>query len=273
MTIDKILNIIHKTIYQFFDVCDGEAPMSDKDKLLLKVNKAICNNLKTLEQTDVTDICVGELISRQAGIEALEQIRYALWEIDIPSPTVPEYIEHHEQVQSVMKRIDEIREKMERLPSVEPEKCGDCISRSEAIRVASGYCHPSNVPSELSKLPSVEPELATNLQPTCNQLASDCISRDAVIGLKTIAPIAPVMNGEAVHYEEVVFVRDLEKLPSVKPERKLMEWKYTTHYGKPYRVCPQCGAERLNDHSTGWNYCPCCGVGMMEVQNEKEESN
>lgn len=48
----EILNIIHKTIYQFFDVCgdDEEAPMSDRDKLLLEVNKAICNNLNALEQ-------------------------------------------------------------------------------------------------------------------------------------------------------------------------------------------------------------------------------
>lgn len=48
----EILDVIHKTIYQFFDVCgdNEEAPMSDKDKLLLEVNKAICNNLKALEQ-------------------------------------------------------------------------------------------------------------------------------------------------------------------------------------------------------------------------------
>lgn len=47
----EILDVIHKTIYQFFDACgDDEVPMSDKDKLLLEVNKAICNNLKTLEQ-------------------------------------------------------------------------------------------------------------------------------------------------------------------------------------------------------------------------------
>lgn len=47
----EILDVIHKTIYQFFDVCgdNEEAPMSDKDKLLLEVNKAICNNLKALE--------------------------------------------------------------------------------------------------------------------------------------------------------------------------------------------------------------------------------
>ncbi len=48
---------------------------------------------------------------------------------------------------------------------------------------------------------------------------SDLISREAVLGLKTIAPIAPVINGEDVHYEEVIFVRDLEKLPSVEPEK------------------------------------------------------
>lgn len=56
----EILNVIHNTIYQFFDVCndDEEVPMSDKDKLLLKVNKAICNNLKALEQEkwDATEI-------------------------------------------------------------------------------------------------------------------------------------------------------------------------------------------------------------------------
>ena len=48
--IKEILDIIHKTIYQFFDVHsdDEEVPMSDKDKLLLEVNKAICNNLKEM---------------------------------------------------------------------------------------------------------------------------------------------------------------------------------------------------------------------------------
>ena len=53
----EILNVIHNTIYQFFDVCDDdeEVPMSDKDKLLLEVNKAICNNLKALEQQPCED--------------------------------------------------------------------------------------------------------------------------------------------------------------------------------------------------------------------------
>lgn len=42
-----------------------------------------------------------DLISRQAAIDALDEIRHALWEIDRPSPTAPEYVELHEQVQSV----------------------------------------------------------------------------------------------------------------------------------------------------------------------------
>ena len=63
---NEILNTIHKTIYQFFDVCedDEEVPMSDKDKLLLEVNKAICNNLKALEQESVLDKIRAEIIEK-----------------------------------------------------------------------------------------------------------------------------------------------------------------------------------------------------------------
>lgn len=48
----EILDVIHNTIYQFFDVCsdDEEVPMSDKNRLLLEVNKAICNNINALPQ-------------------------------------------------------------------------------------------------------------------------------------------------------------------------------------------------------------------------------
>ena len=54
--IKTITDIVHKTIYQFFDVCsdDEEVPMSDKDNLLLEVNKALCNNIKALEQEPKT---------------------------------------------------------------------------------------------------------------------------------------------------------------------------------------------------------------------------
>ena len=65
----EILDVVHKTIYQFFDVCgdNEEVPVSDKDKLLLEVNKAICNNLKALEQEPCEDA-----ISREAVINTIE---------------------------------------------------------------------------------------------------------------------------------------------------------------------------------------------------------
>lgn len=65
--IKTIIDIVHKTIYGFFDVCDEEeTSMTDKDKLLLKINKAICTNIRALEQ----ELCE-DCISRQAVIIAL----------------------------------------------------------------------------------------------------------------------------------------------------------------------------------------------------------
>lgn len=48
----------------------------------------------------------------------------------------------------------------------------DLISRKQAIRIASGYCHWTNIPAELAKLPSVIPKHCT-----------DAISRQAVLDL------------------------------------------------------------------------------------------
>ena len=72
--------------------------------------------IKALEQQPCEDT-----ISRQAAIDALDEIRHALWEIDIPSPTVPEYIEHHEQVQSVWKLLDKKQKEFYAMPSAQSE--------------------------------------------------------------------------------------------------------------------------------------------------------
>lgn len=50
ITKQSALDMIHKTIYGFFDISDddSEEPISDKDKLLLEINKAICNGIKDL---------------------------------------------------------------------------------------------------------------------------------------------------------------------------------------------------------------------------------
>lgn len=78
MTREEILDVVHKTIYQFLNVCENEETMSDKDKLLLKVNKAICNNIKALKQEPGED-CV----SRQAVLNLLNlfnKTNYYSWE-------------------------------------------------------------------------------------------------------------------------------------------------------------------------------------------------
>ena len=50
MTKDAVIDVVHKTIYGFLDVVadDSEEPINEKDKLLLEVNKAICNAIKEM---------------------------------------------------------------------------------------------------------------------------------------------------------------------------------------------------------------------------------
>lgn len=50
MTKDAVIDVVHKTIYGFFDVVadDSEEPMNEKDELLLEVNKAVCNAVKEM---------------------------------------------------------------------------------------------------------------------------------------------------------------------------------------------------------------------------------
>ena len=111
----EILDVIHKTIYQFFDVYgdDEEVPMSDKDKLLLKVNKAICNNLKALEQQPCEDA-----ISRQAVLGCLTATK--------------------------LKKFDFIlhaREEIKKLPPVTPQpKTGHWIDRFPTKECKCSVC-------------------------------------------------------------------------------------------------------------------------------------
>lgn len=55
-----VIEFIHKTICGFFDIAsdDSEEPISDKDKLLLEVNKAICNGIRDLPSAQPESMCV-----------------------------------------------------------------------------------------------------------------------------------------------------------------------------------------------------------------------
>lgn len=93
----------------------------------------------------------------------------------------------------------------------------------------------------------------------------DCISREAVI--KTIAEW---LFSKEFHYTNATeYLRKrLDELPSVTPQPKIRRWNFTKHYGRDYYVCSACGMERMDDHSSGWNYCPNCGAKMQEAKDE-----
>ena len=142
----EILDVIHDTIYQFFDVCgdDEEAPMSDKDKLLLEVNKAICNNLKTLEQEPCEDC-----ISRQAAIDAI-----------CKACSVDDDYYECDGYPKTSTWCDELVA-LRALPSVTPQpKTGHWIAvENEEMEMVGYYCSECDLP--------METEQRTNFCPNC----------------------------------------------------------------------------------------------------------
>lgn len=74
---------------------------------------------------------MARLIDRQVAIEAIKEIRDKIWDVDIPSPTVPEYIEHHQQMIHLMNECDNKLHELYLLPSAQPEiiRCKECLWR------------------------------------------------------------------------------------------------------------------------------------------------
>jgi hypothetical protein len=73
--------------------------------------------------------------------------------------------------ESVCKAINEI-------PPANPiESCKDAIDRAEAIKVASGYCHPANVAKELAKLPPVTPQPKIGHCKDCKYFEYDSVAK------------------------------------------------------------------------------------------------
>lgn len=70
---EAVVNTIHKTVYGFFDIADddSEEPINDKDKLLLSVNKAVCNAIK-----DLPSVTPKQKVGKWIDVEGLEG---ALW--------------------------------------------------------------------------------------------------------------------------------------------------------------------------------------------------
>ena len=126
----------------------------------------------------------------------------------------------------------------------------DLIRRSDAIRIASGYCHWTNIPKELAKLPSVNPI-------PCE----DAISRqEAIDVINTAWTIDDLDN-----LKNAMITDMIKELPSVSTE-KTGRWILTDKEEEIYchvAICSVCGKESINEGVD--DYCSWCGA-KMEVE-------
>ena len=150
------------------------------------------------------------------------------------------------------------------IKALDQAPCIDAISRSEAIRVASGYCHFTNIPDELAKLPSVNPK-------PCE----DAISRRLLkyLGAECIA--------KRDENDNLIPLGSVDSLPSVSTE-KTGRWIMPVQddgMSDPiyYQVrCSECGFDldpqtwHQELHQYGADkYCPNCGANMFEPQESE----
>jgi hypothetical protein len=84
-----------------------------------------------------------DLINRRVAIDALRAIKHGLWEIDIPSPTVPEYVEHHEQIKNMMEIVDGWIKRVKEEPAVDAVpviRCRDCVHNDLPPTAGNALC-------------------------------------------------------------------------------------------------------------------------------------
>ena len=158
--------------------------------------------------------------------------------------------------------IRELLDELENLPTIQPvvtdTNVGDTISRQAALNICKGAIDLWHgqlgegalvaVRDRISELPSVQPELAKDINAPIN----DTISRQAAIDA------LDCING----VEEV-----LRSLPSVQPEPKEGHWiRHRDPFGGEQYECSECGVLwEFNDGTPADNeayFCPKCGTKM-----------
>lgn len=135
----------------------------------------------------------------------------------------------------------------------------DLIDRQEAIRIASGYCHPANIAMELAKLPSAQQgwieQIKWERDTAIAQLKelgyglgekmrtdADTISRQAAID-----EITEYGSGDSVHMSVGELKRRIEQLPSAQPESPCNLCIYNPPSSMDGKPCCACPAERRED--------------------------
>lgn len=145
--------------------------------------------------------------------------------------------------------------------ALEQEPCDDLIRRQAVLDIVDDYSvSQSNVEdvtqdciSDVIALPSVQ-----------SKTDGDCISRKDLLKKCVYTPIAPVIKGDSVHYEDIVFARDIINAEPIQQEPKTVLYS-GDGYADGYMVydmaeCPNCGYE-YEDGDKDWKepFCPHCG--------------
>ena len=95
-----------------------------------------------------------------------------------------------------------------------------------------------------------------------------------------IAPIAPILIGEQVHFERVAFQQDVRQIRKIEAEPvkhgKWIPYESETGEGSNTYKCSACGEIQMLIEGTskenGWKYCPNCGALMDgEIEGKRKK--
>ena len=147
----------------------------------------------------------------------------------------------------------------------------DLISRQAAIDLLKqmrkdGDMIPwegKDVFARIRKLPTIQPELSTNLA----EVGTDCISRQQAIDAFNTnideLVVAGKENADAVERYLNRVIDEIKQLPTIQPKRG--KWIKTARWGRVY-YCNQCrnylDFDGVNAGRGSTNFCPNCGCRM-----------
>ena len=94
---------------------------------------------------------------------------------------------------------------------------------------------------------------------------NDLISRQDAIDKAILVPIAKIVTEDRIIYRKVVFVDDIEKLPSAE---RTGEWIEGQTAGQRFVKCSRCGHIEFDGTP---NYCEDCGARMVSDNGKLEK--
>ena len=164
------------------------------------------------------------------------------------------------------------------LPSAEPERLTDddfetirihLNAQKEKLCNQQRWKEAEEYQRIIDRFMAFAARLATNLQQSCNNLATDTISRqDAIRWIK--AECNPYGKPTLDYETSCRIMEHLDRMPSAEPERKKGEWIVEKDCEGKTRTCI-CGLCGYKTDKYTWknpNYCSNCGADMRGDKNE-----